>query len=132
MSVFTDPYQDSYPPTLWGGGPASTVSGITPATAVVGAAGFTLTVNGSGFTSGSQVSFDGDPRTTTLVSPTRVTAPIATITGVARTVQVTVSTGGSSPFTITAVAEDEPEQTGKKAKKKPEPELAEINQEPSE
>jgi len=113
MTVFTDPYQDSYPPSLWGGGggPASAVVSINPATKAVGAAGFTMTITGTGFTSGSKVSFDSDPRTTTLVSPTQLTAPIGGITGVARTVQVTVSTGGSKPFIITAteLADEEPE-----------------------
>jgi len=94
-------YETSYPPSLWDGGTSSTVVSVNPNTAAVGAAPL-LTVNGTGFTAGSVVSFDGDPRPTTFVGATQLTATVATIAGVARTVQVTVSTGGSRPFTITA------------------------------
>jgi hypothetical protein len=115
--TFTDPYQDSYPPSLWGGGGggSGTVTTVAPSTAAVGAAGFTLTVAGTGFTAGSVVSFDGDPRTTTYVSPTQLTAPIASPVGPARTVTVSVSTGGSQPFIITATQEDEPQAEPEKA-----------------
>ena len=106
MSISQGYYDTSYPPSLW---TASTVTTVNPATAAVGAAPFGITVNGTGFTAGSVVSFDGDPRPTTLVSDTQLTAGVASPVGPARTVQVSVSTGGSSPFIITATAE-EPEQ----------------------
>ena len=93
-------YDTSYPASLWG----SAVTTVTPATAVVGAAPFTITVNGTGFTASSVVRFDGDSRPTTYVSETQLTATVASPVGPARTVQVTVSTGGSAAFTITAAA----------------------------
>ena len=94
-------YDTSYPPSLWDTGTPSTVTGVNPATAAVGAAP-TLTVTGTGFTAGSVVSFEGDARPTTFVSNTQLTATVATIAGAARTVQVAVSTGGSTTFIITA------------------------------
>lgn len=99
MSVDLDRYYDeSYPPSLWQSG----VTNVAPATAIVGAAPFTLTVTGTGFTDDSVVSFDGDARPTTFVSETQLTANVASPVGPARTVAVTVSTGGSASFTITA------------------------------
>lgn len=99
------PTYQSYPPSLWL--PASSVATLTPATGAVGAS-FTLTVDGSGFRPDSRISFDGDSRPTTYISATRLTCAVAGLVGPARTVQVTVSTGGSAPFNITAVG-DEPE-----------------------
>ena len=103
MSISQGYYDTSYPPSLWAD---STVTTVNPATAAVGAAPFAITVNGTGFTAGSVVSFDGDPRPTTFVSDTQLTAGVASPVGPARTVQVSVSTGGSSPFIITATAEE--------------------------
>lgn len=100
----------SYPPSLWET-TASTVGSVAPTTAQSGSAAFTLNVTGTGFSAGSVVSFDGDVRPTTYVDETHLTAQVAGPTGAARTVQVTVSTGGSAPFTITAPAEEpEPEE----------------------
>lgn len=101
-------YDQSYPPSLW---TASTVTTVNPSTAAVGAAGFTITVTGTGFTPGSIISFDGDERTTTFVNSTRLTAPIGSPVAPARTVQVTVDSGGAASFIITAAAEEptEPE-----------------------
>lgn len=93
-------YDESYPPTLWA--PPSTVTNLNPNTKAVGAAGFILTITGTGFRANSVASFEGDPRPTTVVSPTQLTVSIAGITGVARTATVSVSSGGSAPFTITA------------------------------
>lgn len=99
MSVDLDRYYDeSYPPSLWQSG----VTNVAPSTAIVGAAPFTLTVTGTGFTDQSVVSFDGDARPTTFVDETELTATVASPVGPARTVAVTVSTGGSASFTITA------------------------------
>lgn len=115
------PYQ-SYPPSLWASPPASTVVSVAPNTAAVGAAPL-LTVTGTGFTAESVVSFEGDARPTTLVSPTSLTAQLAAITGVARSVPVAVSTGGSTPFVITAVEEEpEPDPTSEEPCEEEEPE----------
>jgi hypothetical protein len=101
MSDLARYYDQSYPPSLWEGGSSTAIS-INPATGAVGAS-FTITVTGTGFTADSTIVFDGDPRVTTLVSPTQITAPIGALVAPARTVQVVVDTGGSRPFTITSV-----------------------------
>ena len=104
-------YDESYPPSLWA--PDSTVASINPNTAAVGAAPFTLTVTGTGFTADSVVSFDGDERPTTYVSATQLTAAIASPVAPARTVPVTVDSGGSSSFTVTAAVGEEPPPDGR-------------------
>ena len=98
-------YDTSYPPSLWGIG-TSVITTVAPSTGVVGAAP-TLTVTGTGFTPTTVVLFDSDPRPTTFVSETQLTATVAALVGPARTVQVTTSNGGSKPFTITAVVADD-------------------------
>lgn len=50
---------------------------LNPQTATAGEPGFTLTVEGSQFVSRSVVLWNGDPRTTSVVSPTRLTAQIS-------------------------------------------------------
>lgn len=49
---------------------------LSPTSAVPGGAAFTLTVNGSGFVSGATVLWNGNPRTTTFVSSSQLTASI--------------------------------------------------------
>jgi uncharacterized protein (TIGR03437 family) len=56
--------------------PVPTITSLNPNTAVEGSAGFTLTVNGTNFVSDSVVRVDGQPRTTTFVSATRLTAQV--------------------------------------------------------
>lgn len=56
--------------------PAPTLTGIDPASVAAGGSGFPITVNGSGFVSGSSVQWNGAARSTTLVSPTRLSATI--------------------------------------------------------
>jgi hypothetical protein len=53
-----------------------TISSITPSSALVNSGAFTLTVNGTNFISSSTVYFGGQPRVTTLVSATQITAAI--------------------------------------------------------
>jgi hypothetical protein len=53
-----------------------TITGFSPAAARAGGAQFTLTVDGTGFVSGSVVRWNSVDRTTTYVSPTRLTAVI--------------------------------------------------------
>ncbi|HXN73218.1 MAG TPA: FG-GAP-like repeat-containing protein [Candidatus Acidoferrales bacterium] len=96
-----------------GGGTSNPVPAITalqPSSATAGSGAFTLTVNGSGFVSGAVVNFNGNARTTMLVSGTQVTASIlATDVASAGTPTVTVTNpgpgGGASnalTFTISA------------------------------
>ena len=51
-------------------------TGLVPSTAVAGGPAFTLTVNGGGFISGSEVRWNGFPRTTTFISAIQLTATI--------------------------------------------------------
>jgi hypothetical protein len=55
---------------------APTVARLTPTTATVGTPGLTLTIDGSGFVTDSVVQWDGDPRATTFLSTTRLTAAV--------------------------------------------------------
>ncbi len=65
---------------------------LSPGDKAPGAAAFTLTVNGSGFVSGATVNWNGNARTTTFVSSSRVTASItAADVATAGTANVTVS-----------------------------------------
>jgi hypothetical protein len=74
---------------------------LSPGQKAPGAATFTLTVNGTGFVSGAVVNWNGNARTTTFVSSSKVTASItAADIATAGTASVTVSNpapgGGSS------------------------------------
>jgi Abnormal spindle-like microcephaly-assoc'd, ASPM-SPD-2-Hydin/FG-GAP-like repeat len=74
---------------------------LIPQAAQPGSAGFTLTVDGAGFVNGSVVSWNGSPRSTTFISPAKVTAAInASDVATAGTASVTVSNptpgGGTS------------------------------------
>ncbi|PYV51635.1 MAG: hypothetical protein DMG98_25550 [Acidobacteria bacterium] len=73
---------------------------LVPAAIKPGSAGFTITVNGTGFVSGAVVKWNGNVRTTTFVSKSRLTASIlSTDVAKANTASVTVvnpSPGGSS------------------------------------
>ncbi len=71
--------------------PTFNLSTITPNSAPVGSAALTLTVDGLGFSAGSVVHWDGSPRPTTFVSPTRVTAEVA---------DADLATAGFRPVTV--------------------------------
>jgi Tol biopolymer transport system component len=86
------------------------VSKISPNSAPAGALAFTLTVNGSNFLSGSQVSWNGNARTTTFISSSQLQAHImaADLTSAGK-VNVTVvnpapggGSSGAATFTIVA------------------------------
>ncbi len=65
---------------------------VVPAAVVPGGTGFTLTVNGAGFVSGSVVTWNGSPRTTTFVSAGQVSAEIlASDIATASTARIMVS-----------------------------------------
>ncbi|MFZ4985094.1 MAG: FISUMP domain-containing protein [Blastocatellia bacterium] len=57
--------------------PLPALSSLVPTTVAAGGTSFTLTVSGSGFISDSIVRWNGGSRTTTLISPTQVTASIS-------------------------------------------------------
>lgn len=88
--------------------PAPTIASLAPATAVAGSGPFTLAVNGTDFVNGAEVFFNGTALTTTLVSPTQLTATVpASAVVTAGTYAITVTNpapgGGastSSPFTV--------------------------------
>ncbi len=87
--------------------PVPSVTSLSPASAVAGGASFALTVNGRGFIAGSEVKWNGSPRTTSFVSTTqlRATVEAADIASVG-TALVTVFTpapggGISAPLTFT-------------------------------
>jgi len=68
---------------------------LIPDSASPGGSGFTLTVNGTGFVSGSVVEWNGNPRTTSFVSGSQLTASIlAADIAIAGTATVTVSNPG--------------------------------------
>jgi hypothetical protein len=73
---------------------------LVPTAIKPGSAGFTVTVNGTGFVSGSVVKWNGNVRTTTFVSKSRLTASIlSTDIAKANTASITVvnpSPGGGS------------------------------------
>lgn len=97
--------------TKVGSNPLPTLSSLSPASLTAGGAAFTLTVNGSGFVSGSVIRWNGSDRSTTFVSPAKLTAlmaanDIATSGTAAVTVFNPPPEGGTSnslPFTIVKV-----------------------------
>jgi hypothetical protein len=72
--------------------PVPTLTSLSPSSAVAGSAAFTLTVNGSNFVQGAVVQFNGNNRTTTYVSSTKVKASI---------LASDVTTPGVYPVTVT-------------------------------
>src|SRR5947208_252357 len=63
---------------LWAQNPVPLVNQpLVPAAAAPGGPGFTLTVNGTGFVSGSVVNWNANPRPTTFISGSQLTASIA-------------------------------------------------------
>jgi hypothetical protein len=71
--------------------PAPTITTISPATTVAGSGGFTLTITGTNFVNGAVVRWNGNPRPTTFVSSTQLTAAIpASDVATAGTANVTV------------------------------------------
>jgi outer membrane protein assembly factor BamB len=50
---------------------------VQPATAAAGGSAYTLTLTGTGFDASAQVTWNGSPRTTTYVSPTKVLAQVS-------------------------------------------------------
>ncbi len=89
--------------------PVPTLSSINPNSATAGGNAFTLNVNGTNFINSSVVYWNGQPRPTTLISPTKlnvviVAADIANV-GTANITVVNPTPGGGTssalPFTIT-------------------------------
>ena len=74
-----------------GGTPGPEVTALLPSAAIAGGPAFTLTVDGGSFVSGTTVLWNGTARSTTFVSPTRVTASIAA---------ADIATAGSASVTV--------------------------------
>jgi hypothetical protein len=115
MSIIDQPYQESYPPSLWGGGGGAgdpAISSLAPSTLPASAGATAITVTGARFVSGSVVEVNQAPVTTTYVSATQLTATFDPT--VAGTVTFTVRNpndeeSNGQPFVVTAGAEEEPE-----------------------
>jgi hypothetical protein len=75
--------------------PVPAMAALVPSTVSAGSGAFTLTVTGSGFVGSSVVQWNGSPRTTTLVSPTQITAAITS---------ADVATAGTSAVTVQSPA----------------------------
>jgi hypothetical protein len=81
------------------------ITGVTPSNARTGDNGFTLNLTGENFTADSAVHWNGSARSTTFISPTKLSATISSFDlGGVGTASVTVSgPGGTSnalPFTV--------------------------------
>ena len=97
--------------------PVPAISGLSPASILAGSDGFTLTVSGTNFVPASKVQWNGEARSTTFVSSTRLTAPIlAKDISVAVTASVTVFSpapgGGTSNVQSVTVENPVPHITG--------------------
>ncbi|MCI0744222.1 MAG: hypothetical protein L0Y58_02350 [Verrucomicrobia subdivision 3 bacterium] len=93
--------------------PAPTLTAINPNSVLTGNPAFTLTVNGTGFINGAVVRWNGNPRPTTFVSATQLTAQIpAADLANAGTAQVTVFNpapgGGASNAVVLTVVQPNP------------------------
>lgn len=94
--------------TVASANPIPNLTSLTPSSATAGGPAFTLTVNGQGMVNGAIVRWNGQNRTTTFVSGTRVTAAInASDIAAGGTITITVlnpSPGGGVsnvlPFTV--------------------------------
>lgn len=90
--------------------PSPLLVSLSPSSAAAGTPGVTLSVNGSNFVATSVVNWNGAPRATTFVSPTRLTAAILAsdiaIVGIANVTVTSPAPGGGtsagSSFTITS------------------------------
>ncbi|HET8924027.1 MAG TPA: FG-GAP-like repeat-containing protein [Candidatus Acidoferrum sp.] len=76
--------------------PVPHLNPIVPASAAPGGPAFTMTVTGTGFVSGSVVSWNGSPRTTTFVSSSNLTAAILA-TDIAHLGVATVTVASPAP-----------------------------------
>jgi subtilisin len=90
-----------------GQNPVPSITSLNPGQVTTGSGAFTLTVNGNGFVPASVVRWNGNPRSTTFVSSTQLTASIgASDVAFSGTAQVTVnspSPGGGTSGTATFV-----------------------------
>jgi hypothetical protein len=108
-------YDESYPPSLWGGGGGGPldpqITTLAPNTGSAAAGPITVTVTGSNFESGSVIEIDQVAQATTFVSATSLTTSYDPT--VAGTVLFTVRNvndeeSNSVPFIVGAAAEEEP------------------------
>jgi len=104
-------YDQSYPPSLWGGGGPGpndpTITSLVPNTGSAAGGPITVHVHGTKFEDGSEIEIAQQARPTTFVSPTELTTSYDPVS--AGTVQFTVRNpndeeSNSVPFTVGAVA----------------------------
>lgn len=91
MSIVDRPYEESYPPSLWGGGGGPDdphIDTLAPATGSAAAGPIAITVTGVRFEDGAEVEFNQVAAPTTYVSATTLTTSYDP--SAAGTVQVTV------------------------------------------
>jgi hypothetical protein len=107
-------YDESYPPSLWGGGtpgvPDPHIDTLAPSSGSAAAGPITITVTGSNFEAGSVVEVDQAPVTTAFVSATSLTAtydPSTTGTKLFTVRNPNEEESNSVPFTVAAEAEEE-------------------------
>jgi hypothetical protein len=105
-------YDQSYPPSLWGGGPLPdpSITSLVPNTGSAAAGAILVTVNGTLFEAGSVIEIAQQARPTTYVSPTVLTTSYDPT--VAATVQFTVRNpngeeSNSVPFVVAALVADD-------------------------
>lgn len=112
-------HDESYPPSLWGGGsnPTPVIGSIAPATAVVNVF-TTYTITGTGFKASSQVKLDGNAVPTTYVDATHLTFGISALTIGVKPVTVTTDGKTSAPKNVTITAT----QADPEPQEEPEPE----------
>jgi len=78
------------------------ITSLSPASATAGGAGFTLTVTGTNFDSSSKINWNGSVLTTTYVSATSLTAPVAaSLIANAGTATVTVTSAAGTSNNLT-------------------------------
>lgn len=119
MAYFVQSKRDNLALIVPSASPAVTISALSPNSATAGDAGFTLTVTGQNFAQGAVLSWNGSPRSTTVQSPTTVTAVIpSTDIATAGTAAVVVTNpapgyrvSNSLPFTIKANPNNNPVPT---------------------
>jgi hypothetical protein len=81
----------SQPSTFAVGNPMPTITSMSPDSTTAGGPGFTLTVDGTGFVAGATIWYRYSPRPTTLVSSTRLTAPVS---------DTSIVSGGYAPVLV--------------------------------
>ena len=109
-------YDESYPPSLWGGGtpgvPDPHIDSLAPNSGSAAAGPIAVTVTGTNFEAGSVVEVDQAALATTFVSATSLTTsydPATVGTKLFTVRNPNEEESNSVPFTVAAEVEEEPE-----------------------